>query len=137
MYLEYKMSEDPKRGRPTGTYEVDNDVRIRIKKMYQSGDTLLSIAQKLTEEGVPTARNRQWYQGTVRAILHQMNVNTERYKVPDFIRDQIFDLYQQGMSYNEIAKVLTKQGFKNTRGRNHWHASTISRIVQKRLAEEE
>ncbi len=119
------------RGRTPGSYEVSEELRERIVKMYKSGMTLLDIAMKLTEEGTPTARGRKWYQGTIRTILHQMGVSTGRYKVPDFIRDIIMEMHDQGMGYNQIAKFLTEQGFKNTRGKQRWHASTVSRIVRK------
>jgi Recombinase len=119
------------RGRTVGSYEVSDELRQRIVKMYKSGLTLLDIALKLTEEGTPTARGRKWYQGTIRTILHQMGVSTGRYKVPDFIRDIIIEMHSQGSGYNQIAKFLTEQGFKNTRGKKRWHASTVSRIIRK------
>ena len=124
-------NDTAQRGRSPGSYEVSIDLRKRIVKMYKSGLTLLDIALKLTEEGTPTARDRKWYQGTIRTILHQMGVSTGRYKVPDFIRDIIMEMHHQGMGYNQIAKFLTEQGFKNTRGKKRWHASTVSRIVRK------
>ena len=130
-------SEGRGRGRTPGSYEVPDEVRKRISEMYQEGSTLLEIANQLTDEGVPTARGRKWYQGTMRAILHQMGISTGRFKVPSFIREIILEMYQQGMGYNRIAAFLTEQGFKNTRGEKRWHASTISRIVRRQLDEDE
>lgn len=43
----------------------------RIVAEHNGGDTLVDIARRLTDEGVPTVRGgARWYPSTVRAVLH-------------------------------------------------------------------
>ena len=44
----------------------------RIKALHEQGNSLREIAQKLTDEGVPTRRGGEWYASTVRAVLRRM-----------------------------------------------------------------
>ncbi|MBN2725576.1 MAG: recombinase family protein [Deltaproteobacteria bacterium] len=118
-------------GRALGTYEVPDNIRKRIVTLHRKGASLLDIANKLTHEGIPTARGGKWYQGTIRAILHQMGISTERYKVNNDIQSEIIRMFSKGLSVSRITTELTTKGLKNARGEIKWHASTVSRIIKR------
>ncbi|MBU1221979.1 recombinase family protein [Myxococcota bacterium] len=118
-------------GRSIGTYEVPDNVRRKILNLHRKGASLLDIATKLTKDGIPTARGGKWYQGTIRAILHQMGISTERYKVTTDVQDEIISMFSRGLTVSRITTELTTQGHKNARGQIKWHASTVSRIIKR------
>jgi DNA invertase Pin-like site-specific DNA recombinase len=65
--LAVKRSQGVRLGRPA---TLDRKVVARIKRERGRGKTLAQIAERLNADGVPTAHGgRQWYPGTVRAVL--------------------------------------------------------------------
>jgi len=61
-------------GRPRSV-PLETATRIRVER--ESGLTLTSIARRLNEEGIPTARGgARWYPSTVRAIARQSEMAT-------------------------------------------------------------
>jgi DNA invertase Pin-like site-specific DNA recombinase len=55
-----------------GPRSLPDDVAQRITELRQGGATLTGIADRLNEEGVPTARGgARWYPATVRAVLNR------------------------------------------------------------------
>lgn len=59
-------------GRPV---ELNSDLRSRIAAEHAAGDSLRTIADRLTAEGVPTARGGRWHASTVRAVLGSLGLD--------------------------------------------------------------
>ncbi|MBU1218762.1 recombinase family protein [Myxococcota bacterium] len=122
-----------KKGRKPGIYELEQEIRDRIAGMHSEGMSLLEIAEKLTEDGVPTARSAKWHEATIKVILNQMGLETGRYKVPQDTKDKILDLHKQGHSTYRIALLLTEEGVPNSRGKPKWYPRTVGRIINRLL----
>ncbi len=60
-------------GRPV---EQAPSVRTRIAKEHARGDSLRTIANRLTTEQVPTARGGRWHASTVRGVLHSLKLDS-------------------------------------------------------------
>ena len=66
--LAAKRAAGVRLGRPSA---VAPELVARIVAEHAAGDSLVAIARRLTEQGVPTARGgARWYPSTVRAVLH-------------------------------------------------------------------
>lgn len=61
-------------GRPV---ELDDDVRQRIYRERQAGETLTAIADRLNEEGVPTAQGGRWWPATVARTARSVELDRE------------------------------------------------------------
>ena len=62
-------------GRPV---EIDQEIRLRIRREFHNGSSLSEIARTLTCEGVPTARGgRKWYPSSVQAVLRSLALDRE------------------------------------------------------------
>ena len=59
-------------GRPV---ELPGTVRRRVSAERAAGDSLRTIADRLTAEAVPTARGGHWYASTVRAVLDSLDLD--------------------------------------------------------------
>jgi len=59
-------------GRPI---ELPQPVRQRIVEERNNGASLRTIAQNLTDEGVPTARGGSWHASTVNAVITSTNLD--------------------------------------------------------------
>ena len=65
--LAIKRAQGVRLGRPVS---IDPDIAERIRVERAAGESLTAIAQRLNDEGVPTARGgARWYPSTVRAIV--------------------------------------------------------------------
>ena len=60
---------------------LPDDVRLRIAREHAEGKSLNAIATALNEEGVPTARGRQWYASTIRHVVRSVDVDKELAKI--------------------------------------------------------
>lgn len=63
--LAVKRAQGVRLGRPR---VVGDDIAERIRRERASGSTWTAIAASLNDEGVPTARGREWYPASVRLI---------------------------------------------------------------------
>lgn len=58
-----------------GPVELAGDVRARIAAERAAGDSLRTIAARLTAEGVPTARGGKWHASTIQAVLASLELD--------------------------------------------------------------
>lgn len=61
-------------GRPV---EQDLAIRLRIRKMHESGLSLAAIARTLNAEEIPTARSGSWHPSTVSRVLNSLVLDDE------------------------------------------------------------
>jgi DNA invertase Pin-like site-specific DNA recombinase len=64
--LAVKRSEGVRLGRPR---LIDDSLRRRIRGLRARGQTMQGIADKLNNEGVPTARGGRWQPSTIERVL--------------------------------------------------------------------
>ena len=67
---------EPKREIQRETQPVSIDPQTagrRIETLHGQGFSLREIAQRLTDEGIPTRRGGQWHASTVRAVLQRIH----------------------------------------------------------------
>jgi len=56
---------------------LPDTVRRRIADERSAGDSLRTIANRLNEQCVPTARGARWYASTVRAVLVSLDLDAK------------------------------------------------------------
>lgn len=76
--LQAKKQRGARLGRPV---TLDPKVRARIARERKAGRSFQVIAQKLTAEGIPTARGGEWHKSTVRAVLSSTNLDAQAQQI--------------------------------------------------------
>jgi hypothetical protein len=118
---------------------LDAEIEETIFNSWSDGMTTMQIGAQLRDDGVPAQRGGKWGPGQIAAVLrrlckergidYQPNSVDDLAKTPLEVRELMFDLYRQYLSFADVGRELQRLGVRRWNG-EEFGADHVSHVLR-------